>query len=163
MITSPMTLRARHVACVAGLAFLALSGCSSSTEPGASDALVSRITVSKGTVHIDGDLDAVWTVENAGATELVLTFNPQGSQGFLLGVSESDHTMDPEHAILHTIRYAIYHLDGHVLTLAPHQKMVFTATLRGAAVGSTSVDGCLPPQGTSENWVCVSKPVNVIP
>jgi hypothetical protein len=142
-------------------ALLAIVGCSSSTDPGGAAGpahLTSTVTASSTSVPVGGIVTAQWTIENTGSEPFHHAFGFPNTIGYGLEIS-----VTPAASVLQSQGSDLVFSVNDSLNLPPHGQIRLNAIFRGVAVGTATLQGCLPPDSAETDGAnCASTDVRVV-
>jgi hypothetical protein len=142
------------------LMLIVVISCETTTQPMTFDRqLASRLTVTPQRVAIGDLVNAHWDIRNISNDTLFRLFAPGiNAGGFGLALAAT-----PDSSVI------AYQSGGFILaydnrlTLAPYAGYSIDAVFKAVAVGTATVDACMPPfVGEGTEWTCVRKTVMVV-
>ena len=142
-------------------ALLSIAGCSSSTEPGGAAGparLSSTIVASSTSVPVGNIVTAQWTIENTGSEPYHHAFGFPNTIGYGLEIS-----VTPAAFVLQSQGSDLLFSQNDSLNLPPHGRLRLNAIFKGVAVGTATLEGCLPPDSAETDGAnCASTNVRVV-
>jgi len=157
----PMARAGRWTTIRIAAAFLAIAGCSSSTEPAGPAGpahLTSTVVASSASVPVGSIVTAQWTIENTGSEPFHHAFGYPNTIGYGLEIS-----VTPAASVLQSQGSDLLFSENDSLNLPPHGRLRLNAIFKGVAVGTATLKGCLPPDSAETDGAnCASTDVRVV-
>jgi hypothetical protein len=142
-------------------ALLSIAGCSSSTEPAGAAGpahLTSTVVASSTSVPVGGIVTAQWTIENTGSEPFHHAFGFPSTIGYGLEIS-----VTPAASVLQSQGSDLLFSVNDSLNLPPHGRLRLNAIFKAVAVGTATLQGCLPPDSAETDGAnCASTDVRVV-
>jgi hypothetical protein len=142
------------------LMLFAVASCETTTQPMTYDRqLASRLTVTPQRVAIGDLVNAHWDIRNISNDTLFRVFAPGiNASGFGLVIAAT-----PDSSIIKFQSGGFILAYDNRLTLAPYAGYSIDAVFKAVAVGTATVDACMPPfAGEGSDWKCERKTVIVV-